>query len=150
MALTQTISKGVEYLLAATTLTAEQVSYIMVPARSCALPQARLTRSFPHAVLYGPVELQGLGLQDLYVYQYCQHVQDIVDQHWQKTLTGSLLLANIEAVKVEAGLYDSLFDQDLEVTWFNTWNSWVIETYRFCRKHEIVFSEPGTSLLPQC
>ena len=149
-ALTQTISKGVEYPLAATTLSEEQVSRIMVPARSCALPRAKITRSFPHAVLYGPVELQGLGLQDLFVYQYCRHVQDIVDQHWRQTPTGSLLLANIEAVKVEAGLYDSLFDQDLEVTWFNTWNSWVIETYRFCRKHDIVFSEPGTSLLPQC
>ena len=26
----------------------------------------------------------------------------------------------------------------------------MIETYRFCRKNDIVFSEPGTSLLPQC
>ena len=150
MALTQTISKGVEYPLAATTLTDTQVSNIMTPARSCALPRAHLTRSFPHPVLYGPVELQGLGLQDLYVYQYCRHVQDIVDQHWRRTPTGSLLVVNIEAVKVEAGLYDSLFDQDLEVTWFNTWNSWVIDTYRFCRKNDIVFSEPGTSLRPQC
>ena len=150
IALKQTITKGVEYPLAATTLSDSQISKIMIPARSCALPRARISRLFPHAVLYGPVEFQGLGLQDLFIYQNCRHVQDIIDQSWRRTPVGSLIRANLEAAKVEAGLYDSLFDQDLYVTWFSTRDSWVIETYRFCRKHEIVFSEPGALLLPQC
>ena len=77
-------------------------------------------------------------------------MQDIIDQSWRRTPVGSLIRANLEAAKVEAGLYDSLFDQDLYVTWFSTRDSWVIETYRFCREHEIVFSELGASLLPQC
>ena len=38
IALKQTITKGVEYPLAATTLSEDQISRIMIPARSCALP----------------------------------------------------------------------------------------------------------------
>ena len=75
-------------------------------------------------------------------------MQDIIDQSWRQTPVGNLIKANLEAAKVEAGLYDSLFDQDLYVTWFSTRDSWVIETYRFCRKQEIVFSEPGALLVP--
>ena len=56
----------------------------------------------------------------------------------------------MEAFKVEAGIFGALFDNPIEVSWFNTTNSWIIETYRFCRKHNIVFVEPGQSLLPQC
>jgi len=150
IALHQTITRGIEYPLAATTLDQQALNRALVQVRSVALPRSGFTRKFPHAVLYGPVAVQGLGLPDPYIYQYCRHVQDIVSQGWRGTPTGQLIKANLEAIKVEAGLYDHLFDQDLTVTWFNTTNSWVIETYKFCRQRDIVFEEPGKTLKPRC
>ena len=150
LALNVTITKGVEYPLAATTLTKTQLHKAMGPARAIALPRSGFTRKFPLAVLYGPVALQGLGLPDPYIYQYCRHIQDIVDQSWHNTPAGVLMKANLEAVKIEAGLYGSLFDQDVEVTWFNTRHSLIIETYKFCIRHNIIFEEPGTSMSQNC
>ena len=150
LALNVTITKGIEYPLAATTLTQAQLHKVMIPARAIALPRSGFTRKFPLAVLYGPIALQGLGLPDPYIYQFCRHIQDIVDQSWQRTPTGSMMQANMESVKVEAGLYGSLFDQDIEVTWFNTRHSIIIETYRFCRRYNIVFEEPGPSMGQTC
>ena len=150
IAMNQTIIKGIEYPLAATTLTENQLESVMVPIRSTGLPRSGFTRKFPHSVLYGPVGLQGLGVCNPFYFQYCRHVQDIVDQTWRGTPTGKLLISNLEAVKLEAGLYGYLFDNPVEVTWFNTTHSWVIETYKFCKTHNIVFEEPGAMVSPQC
>ena len=150
VAMNCSIIKGLEYPLAATTLSKPQVDKIMSALLPTALPRSGLTRKFPHAVLYGPAELQGMGVTSLYDYQYCRHVQDIVDQTWRGTPTGRLIQINLEAVKVEAGLFGPLFDNPIEITWFNTTSSWIIDTYRYCRKHEIVFTDSGTHILPQC
>ena len=149
-AMTCTIIKGLEYPLAATTLTQLQLDKIMVPVTSTALPRAGLTRKFPRSVLYGPVEYQGMGVTNLYDYQYCRHIQDIIDQTWRGTPTGKLIQINLEAVKLEAGLFGPLFDNPIKVTWFNTTSSWIIETYRYCTTHEIVFTDPGQHITPQC
>ena len=149
IALNCTILKGLEYPLAATTLSKRQLDKVMSPVLSTALPRSGFARTFPHAVVYGPVGYQGLGITSLYEYQFCRHIQDLVDQSWRQTPTGKLLQANLEAVKIEAGLLGPLFDNPIEVRWFNTTSSWVIETYKFCKKHKIVFTEPVPGLAPQ-
>lgn len=149
-ALKHTISKTVEYPLAATTLSEDQIHHVMAPALMAALPRSNLVRTFPRKVLYGPVNAQGLGLTDPYLYQYCRHIQDIVVQPYRGTEVGHLIKTNIEAAKLEAGIYGSLFDSELEVTWFNTTNSWIINTYKFCREHGIAFDEDCASLGPNC
>ena len=148
-AMNQTIIKGIEYPLAATTLTEPQLESAMTSIRQTALPRSGITRKLPLSVLYGPVELQGLGVSNPYYFQYCRHIQDLVDQTWRGTPTGNLILSNLEAVKKEAGLYGYLFDNAIEVTWFNTTNSWVIETYQFCTEHNIILEEPGAIIQPQ-
>ena len=149
-ALKHTIPKTIEYPLAATTLTEPQLQHVMAPALMAALPRANIVRTFPRTVLYGPASAQGLGLTDPFIYQYCRHIQDIIVQPWRKTEVGQLITVNMEAAKLEAGLYGSLFDSEMEVTWFNTTNSWIIDTYKFCRLHDIAFDEEGDSLSPNC
>ena len=90
-----------------------------------------------------------MGVTSLYDYQYCRHVQDIVDQTWRNTPTRKLIQINLESVKVEAGLFGPLFDNPIEVTWFNTTSSWIIETYCYCKQHEIVFIDPGSHISSQ-
>ena len=150
IAMNQTILRGLEYPLVATTLTEKQLTSVMTPVLQTALPRSGFTRKFPHSVLYGPAAYQGLGVSNLYDFQYCRHVQDIVDQTWRNTPTGQLIKVNLEAVKLEAGVFGYLFDNPIHITWFNTSSSWVIETYKFCRTHTILFQEPGKVLSPQC
>ena len=122
----------------------------MAPALTAALPRANIVRSFPRVVLYGPISCQGLGMTDPFLYQYCRHIQDLVDQPWRGTEVGQLLRVNLEAAKMEAGLYGSLFDHPIRVKWFNTTASLILETLRFCQEHNIYFSEPGWTLQPNC
>ena len=133
-----TIAKGLEYPLVATTISHDKLRKIMAPVLAVALPLSGFSRKFPHAVLYGPVDYQGLGVTSLYDYQYCRHVQDIVDQQWRHTMTGHLIQANMEALKVEAGVFGSLFDNPIHVTWFNTTRHWIIETYKYCKSNNIL------------
>ena len=142
--------QGVEYPLAATDLKSSEVGFIMAPALMEALPRANIVRSMPRVVLYGPLSAQGFGLTHPYVYQHCRHIQDLISQPWRGTPVGHLLVTNIEAAKLEAGLYGSMFDNDVLITWFNTTHSWLIGTYRFCQENEIAFDEPGASLAPSC
>ena len=150
IAMNRTIIKGLEYPLAATTLSEDQLENVISPVLQTALPRAGFARNFPRAAVYGPTALQGLGVTNLYEFQYCRHIQDMVDQTWKGTPPGNLIHLNMDAVKVEAGVYWHLFDNPLEITWFNTTNSWIIETYRFCRQHSILFEEPGVILRPKC
>ena len=150
VALKDTISKTVEYPLAATTLTQTQLTHIMAPALTAGLPRANISRSIPRDVVYGPVSKQGLGLTDPYVYQYCRHVQDIVTQPWRNTEIGQLIQVNLEAAKLEIGVYGSIFDSPIEISWVNTTDSWIIKTQQFCQRHKICFDEPVVSLTPNC
>ena len=150
IALKHTISMTVQYPLAATTLSQPQLTYIMAPALMAGLPRANISRSFPRDVLYGPVSCQGLGLTDPYIYQYCRHIQDIVTQPWRRTEVGRLIQVNLEAAKLEAGIYGSLFDCPIKITWLNTTHSWVINTLSFCQEHKILFDEPIPSINPNC
>ena len=149
-ALHRTIIKGLEYPLAATTLSEAQLESVISPILNSVLPRAGFVRTFPRSVVYAPVAFQGLGITNLWDFQYSRHVQDIVDQTWRNTPTGKLLSINLEAAKLEAGVYWYLFDNPLHITWFNTTSSWIIETYKYCRFREIAFEEPGEILRPRC
>ena len=149
-ALHRTIVKGLEYPLAATTLTEAQLEEVLSPVLNSTLPRAGFVRTFPRSVVYAPVAFQGLGVTNLWDFQFCRHIQDILDQTWRNTPTGHLLQANLEAAKLEAGVYWYLFDNPINITWFNTTASWIIKTYRYCQFQEIVFEEPGEILRPQC
>ena len=149
-ALNQTIMKGLEYPLAATTLTESQLDSVMSTVLTSALPKSGFARTFPRAVVYGSRYMQGLGITNLLDFQYCRHIQDLIDQTWRSTPAGKLILANLEVAKLEAGVYWHMFDNPIHITWFNTTASWVIETYKYCRTQEIIFEEAGDIHKPQC
>ena len=149
-AMNRTIIKGLEFPLAATTLSETELSTVMSPILNSVLPRSGFSQKFPRSVVYGPIAFQGLGVTNLWDFQYCRHIQDIVDQTWRDTPTGKLIVVNLEAAKLEAGVFWHLFDNPVNITWFNTTSSWIIETYRYCKQREIVFEEPGEILRPQC
>ena len=89
--LNTTIIKSLEYPLAATTFTDEELTSIIAPALQAGLPSSGICRSFPRAILYGSPSAQGLGLHNLYHTQNIRHIKDIVDQSWKNTPSAKLL-----------------------------------------------------------
>ena len=146
-----TISKSIEYPLVATCISEAQINRVMASLLKVALPKANYVRTFPRAVLFGPTSHQGLGVSHPYTYQMVRHIQDIVNQLWKTSASPSLLRANLEAMQLEAGTHYNVFSsQAMEIQWFNTTQSWIIETLHFCRKHEITLDIAFLELTAQC
>ena len=145
-AMNTTILKSLEYPLAATTFSEEELGSILAPALQSGLPSSGLCRTFPRAILYGPPHTQGLGTHNLYHTQGIRHIKDILDQSWRNTPSAKLLIANIESMKIDAGIGGYLFQQDTPLSWLTTKDTIVSNTLDFCQRYEITFQEPGTNL----
>ena len=148
-AMNTTIIKTLEYPLVATTLTAEELKSLMFPVLSAGLTGSGICRYFPRAVLYGPLNKQGLGMNNIYHVQCIRHITDIIDHSWKNTPSGKFITANIEACKLEIGLLGKIFDRQCEAPWHSTPNSWIYDTFQYCQKYHIRFREPGADLLPK-
>ena len=149
-ALRTTIVKSIEYPLAATSLTQQECISIMDPVLKAALPRANIVQNFARAVLYGPVQYQGMGLHDPYISQGIRHIKDIVDQQWKKTMSGNIITTSIEAAQLEAGLYGPLFHHQIQIDWFNTTNTWIVHTLEFCQNNGIRIERTGPTLSSNC
>ena len=145
-AMNTTILKSLEYPLAATTFSEDELTSILAPALLSGLPSSGLCRTFPRAILYGPPQVQGLGVHNLYHTQGIRHVKDILDQTWRNTPSAKLLIANMESMKLDAGLGGSLFEQANPILWLTTSNTIVSHTLQFCQRYRITFTEPGDNL----
>ena len=144
--LNTTIIKSLEYPLAATTFTDDELTSIIAPALQSGLPSSGICRSFPRAILYGSLSAQGLGLHNLYHTQNIRHIKDIVDQTWKNTPSAKLLRANMELLRLDAGIAGHLFTQNIPIPWVTTKNTIVYNTLEFCQQHRITFEEPGATL----
>ena len=145
-ALNTTILKSLEYPLAATTLSKGQLKSIVFPALGAGLSASGLCSRFPRAIVYGPLAYQGMNIQNLYHTQSIRHVKDMVDQTWKNTPSAKLLKANIEAVKLDAGIGGHIFDRNIPITWLSANKLWVVDTLKFCQEYSIQFKEPGECL----
>jgi hypothetical protein len=65
-ALNTTIMKTFEYPMAATCLSRSQWDYVMALVLEAGLNSMQFICKFPHAMVYGPVNSQGLGVKDPY------------------------------------------------------------------------------------
>ena len=148
-ALQTTIIKSIEYPLVACTLSKEECITVMTPILDAALPRANIAARFARASLYGPIQYQGLGLHNPYISQGIRHIKDIVEQQWKNTVTGQLIQGTIESAQLESGLYCPIFWNPREINWWNTSNTWIIQTHQFCCEHKISI-QTGKAITPQC
>ena len=148
-ALQTTIIKSIEYPLVACTLSKEECISVMTPVLDAALPRSNFAARFARASLYGPVQYQGMGLHNPYISQGIRHIKDIVEQVWKNTVTGQLIQGTIESAQLESGLYSPIFWNPQKIKWWNTGNTWIIQTHQFCCEHKISI-QTGDAILPQC
>ena len=128
--------KSIEFVLPVTSFTEADCDWMIRPALQILLQCSGFTKSFPRAIVYGPTELQGLAIPNIYDTQGLQHVSRLLDLATKPhLLTHQLLLTNIEALQMETGsasdplnLPSSLLDLAS--------NTWLTTLLRFARTHK--------------
>jgi hypothetical protein len=136
LSFTTTVLKTLQYPLPVTTFTERQCAVIMVPCLVASLPTSRICRTFPRALVYGPLKNQGLALLKLSTVQGIEHTLTVMEFGYNmKTLTGKLLKGNLEALKLElpGGVGTPLFVTDFRRYGTLASLSWTQHTWQWLR-----------------
>ena len=136
-ALTATIMKTMEYPMATTTIDESEWNKIMTPILMSGLPRAGMDRKFPHAVLYGPTCLQGFGILHPWYHQEITHLLVCLKQTTLGGITGSLISASLEQLRLEVGLPGWLTDHDFPKFQVLATDSWITTVWKFTSSFKI-------------
>ena len=69
---------------------------------------AGMAKNIAHVIFYGPLEYQGIGVQNPYILQGIIHITTFLNEGACDSSTGELLRANAELFRVEMGIPFSL------------------------------------------
>jgi len=120
LAMTTTIFKTIEYPLPATTFTETECHAIIRPILMAGLPASGIARTFPRALVHGPVRFQGLGLPDPWATQGTQHIiKLLVHGACKDSILGQQIRNSLECLILDAGLPGTIFDQSIPIRVYN-------------------------------
>ena len=145
-ALTATIMKTMEYPMATTTMDEKEWNSIMTPILLSGLPRAGLDRKFPHAILYGPACLQGFGIIHPWYHQEITHLLVCLKQTQLGGITGSLISASLEQLRLEVGLPGWLTDHDFSIFGGLATESWITSVWQFTSRFHIELRDAESQL----
>jgi hypothetical protein len=101
------------YPLAATTLTKKECDNLMRSILQTTLSRSGYNRHISRALVYGPLELLGIGCKDMYIEQGISHIQRFIDKpQLRDDITGFLLQVSVEQLKLELGVDTEPFNSD--------------------------------------
>jgi hypothetical protein len=146
-AMDTTIVPALHYPLTALTLTEKECTSIMAPILEVALPYSQVCRKFPRAVVYGPKSMMGLGKTDLYVRQGVSQISTLQQFLHTDTITGELLRANIEAIKMYIGIGRNFLTLEYGRLHKLVPPSLLKHIWQFIHKYDITIEEEVTSNL---
>jgi hypothetical protein len=136
--MTTTILLTLHYPLPATTLTLKQCDAIMTPILQAGMPSSGIVRTFPHALVYGSIEYQGLGVPNLFTSQGISPIERILKySHLEDDMTGQLIRVSVEQLKLEIGCNGptlSLPYADFEKL---ATDCWIRQTWQFMDAYRI-------------
>jgi len=113
------------YPLTTTTFTKHQCHQIMTPILQQGLPKAGVVRTFPRALVHGPVDYSGLDIPNLFTEQMIAHVTTILHYGPDKQdPTGFLLHSTGKAMRLEVGYNGKLLAAPLILA-DNVTQSWI-------------------------
>jgi hypothetical protein len=114
-ALNTRIMKTMEYPMAAICISRKQWDHVMAPILEAGLNAIQFSQKFPRDIVYGPKDLQGLGVKDPYIVQGLTWIKALLHQGERATMTGALLWSSIESLHLELGTGVPFFQDDYEV-----------------------------------
>ena len=135
------IMKGLEWPLPATTLSRKQCKYIMAPLLKVGLRASGVQWKLNRIILYGSPSVLGLGFPSIYTTAGIRKILHLINHAHKKTMTGALLRATVEQLKLEIGLPGNLF-QWKHADWKEiTTMTWISSVWKFA-------TESGILVLP--
>lgn len=124
------ICPKLEFPLAVTQFTQQQCDSIASPVLGACLSKMGYNCNMPREVVYGPVELGGLGLHDLYIEQGLHQLTTLIGHTRQKSVTGNMMLSELAWCQVQAGIADHLLESpDIPVDYIET--CWIMSIRDF-------------------
>jgi hypothetical protein len=105
-------------------------------------------RSFPRALLHGPIQYGGLNIPDLYVEQGIQHITHLIRySQSRKHSTAILLRHSCEHFKVQMGCNGYIFSIPLSLDVLAT-SGWVFHTWKFVQEVGIQIRDDIKDFVP--
>jgi hypothetical protein len=136
--MTTTILRTLHYPSPATTMTRKQCDTIMAPILQAGLHCSGIVRTFPGALVYGPIQQQGLGIPNLYTSQGIAHIKRILKYSpIEEDITGQLIRASMEQLKLEIGCNGPTLSLPYSVFAGLATKSWFQQTWQFMDEHQI-------------
>ena len=127
-----------EYPLPALTLTENECEEVMWILIQTFLPRSGINRNIKRDVLYGDIQVQGLGLKSLYLTQGIAHVGDIIEHIWKETITGHLIKSCLENLRLELGCNIPILKSDYhKYRDIVMMESWVQSTWLFMSDNKL-------------
>ena len=96
------------YKMIATQFTEQQWNTAIYPVIRATCNAVGLAKNFPHAVLYGPLVYQGIGVKNPFFLQSIIHIITFLNKAACNSSTGAILRSNAEYFRVEIGIPFSL------------------------------------------
>ena len=148
--MTMGIMKKLCYPLAATTFSEDECTQLIRPILEAGLPASGINRHMARAVVHGPVELQGLGIPNLYQTQITSHISKLLRfGHVSNDMTGQLMRASIQALTLEVGLPGNLFQHNPAPFSSVATHCWVFHIWKELYSHDLLLQTDLPSLQPQ-
>ena len=132
-----TILKTLGYPMALTHLSTSQWETIMSPVLMACLPKAKVCRTFPRAVVYGPLKYQGLGIPHPAGLQLTSQLEMLLRHPVNRTKTATFLEACLQSHRLETGTEFGLLQQCYENTAILTTDSWLKRVWKTSEDNDV-------------
>ena len=122
--------KSLEYPMALTHLSVGQWETIMSPILQVCLPKAKICRTFPKAVIYGPQKYQGLGIPHPSGLQMSRQLDMLLRHPANRTTTAHYLDSCLQPHQLETGTSYGLLQQDYSNTAILASDTWLKRVWK--------------------
>ncbi len=123
---------AVAYSLQTPTLSEREIHKVQTRSMSIFLPKLGLNQHFPRVVLYGPPEMGGLQLRDLYIEQGIAQIMTLLRHVYSNTTVGNMIMIAIQSLQMEAGTKVQLMTDTVESFSYIT-KCWISEICFMCQ-----------------
>lgn len=111
------------------------------------LPKFNINRYIKREVLYGDIDVQGLGIKNIFLTQGTSHVTNIVEHFWKQTIMGHLIKSSLEQLRLEIGTNISILNSNYEEYQHRILTeSWVQQTWNFMSQYNITLEDDTTTV----
>jgi hypothetical protein len=147
-AVNSTIMKTLEYPMEAINLTKKDWEEIMLPIWKYSLSKSGINEKFPRDFVYMSSSHLGLGVPHPWYTQNILQLHTLITQCNQKSITGELINASMEQLRLEMGLGGPITNKHWESWEGYITNCWLGSLVSFASQHDITINDKSPQLQP--